>query len=198
MTMWPNTEMDQLAAPLLRCRVAGQISLDSVMRHCLLALCVMLLFAGCAGYKLGPTNGLEAGARSIQINPPFNTTFEPRIAVALNQQLRKQLQRDGTYRLETRGEGDVIVTTTIVGYEKVGESFEPRDTLTVRDYRVHLIARVTAYDRVSGKKIVDRDFHGRTTVQPAGDQASAERQALPLLTEDLARNITSALVDGEW
>ena len=154
--------------------------------------------SGCAGYKLGPTNGLEAGARSIQINPPFNTTFEPRIAVALNQQLRKQLQRDGTYRLETRGEGDVVVTTTILGYEKTGESFEPRDTLTVRDYRVVLIAHVTAMDRISGKKIVDRDFRGRTTVQPGGDQASAERQALPLLTEDLARNITSALVDGEW
>ena len=168
------------------------------MRRSLLVVASTLLLAGCAGYKLGPTNGLEAGARSIQINPPFNTTFEPRIAVALNQQLRKQLQRDGTYRLETHGEGDVVVTTTILRYEKIGESFQPRDTLTVRDYRVNLVAHVTAYDRISGKNIVNRDFHGRTTVQPGADQASAERQALPLLTEDLARNITSALVDGEW
>ena len=163
-------------------------------------LCLVFVFftAGCAGYKLGPTNGLEAGARSIQINPPSNATFEPRIAVALNQQLRKQLQRDGTYRLETRGEGDIIVTTAILRYEKIGETFVPRDTLTVRDYRVNLIAHVTAYDRISGKNIVNRDFHGHTTVQPGADQSSAERQALPLLTEDLARNITSALVDGEW
>ena len=157
-----------------------------------------VFLTGCAGYKLGPTNGLEAGARTIQINPPVNQTFEPRLAVELNQQLRKQLQRDGTYRLETRGEGDVIVTTTILSYVRIGESFQPRDTLTVRDYRVHLSARVTAYDRVTGKNIVDREFRGRTTVQPGGDQASAERQALPLLTEDLARNITAALVDGEW
>lgn len=169
-----------------------------LVRQILVTLVAVMLLMGCAGYKLGPTNGLEAGARSIQINPPFNTTLEPRIAVALNQQLRKQLQRDGTYRLDTRGEGDVVVTTTILGYEKTGESFEPRDTLTVRDFRVVLIAHVTAIDRISGKKIVDRDFRGRTTVQPGGDQASTERQALPLLTEDLARNITSALVDGEW
>lgn len=168
------------------------------MRHFLIALGVAALLTGCAGYKLGPTNGSEAGSRSIQINPPFNTTFEPRLAVALNQQLRKQLQRDGTYRLDTKGEGDVVVTTTILHYNKSGESFQPRDTLTVRDYRVHLIARVTAYDRISGKNIVDREFHGRTSVQPGSDQSSAERQALPLLTEDLARNITSALVDGEW
>ncbi|HTD66033.1 MAG TPA: LPS assembly lipoprotein LptE [Candidatus Limnocylindria bacterium] len=158
----------------------------------------LLLLTGCAGYKLGPTNGMEAGSRTIQINPPVNQTFEPRLAVELNQQLRKQFQRDGTYSLETRGDGDVLVTTTILRYQRIGETFQARDTLTVRDYRINLIAHVTAYDRVSGKNIVDREFRGRTTVRPGADQSSAERQALPLLTEDLARNITDALVDGEW
>lgn len=168
------------------------------MRPAFLALLVAWLFAGCAGYQLGPTNGIEAGSRTIQIRPPVNKTFESRVGVALDQQLRKQLQRDGTYRLETRGEGDVVVDTTILRYEKIGETFEPNDTLTVRDYRVLLFAHVTAYDRVTGKKIVDREFRGRTQVRPGNDQSSAELQALPLLTEDLARNITSALVDGEW
>jgi hypothetical protein len=61
-----------------------------------------------------------------------------------------------------------------------------------------MFAHVTAYDRITGKNVVDRDFIGHTTVRIGSDQASSERQALPLLTEDLARNITSALVDGEW
>ncbi len=157
-----------------------------------------LLLAGCAGYKLGPSNGLEAGARSIQINPLVNQTYEPRVAEELNQQLRKQIQRDGTYKLRTRGDGDVVVTTTITKYNRFGETFQPRDTLTVRDYRLQLAAFVTAYDRVSGKNLVNREFIGRTSVRIGADQASSERQALPLLTEDLARNITSALADGEW
>lgn len=156
------------------------------------------LLCGCAGYQLGPTNGLEAGARTVQVKPPINKTFEPRLGVELNHHLRQQIQRDGTYRLETRDEGDVILTTTILRYEKVGESFEPRDTLTVRDYRVLLFAHVVAYDRVTGRNLVDREFRGRTLVRPGSDQSSAERQALPLLAEDLARSITSALVDGEW
>ena len=91
------------------CLVFGTWSLSGVW-----CLVFGVFFTGCAGYKLGPTNGLEAGARTIQINPPVNQTLEPRLAVELNQQLRKQLQRDGTYRLETRGEGDVIVSTTIL------------------------------------------------------------------------------------
>ena len=168
------------------------------MRAAPLLLAAALFLAGCAGYKLGPTNGLEAGARSIQIATPQNQTPEPRLAQELDHQLRKEMQRDGTYRLETRGDGDVLVTATIVRYHRIGETFQPRDTLTVRDYRVQMVAMVTAYDRVSGKNIVNREFVGRTLVRPGSDQASAERQALPLLAEDLARNITSAIVGGDW
>jgi hypothetical protein len=167
------------------------------MRIALLSLAAFLL-TGCAGYKLGPSNGMEAGSRSVQINPPVNQTFEPRIAEALNHQLRKQMQRDGTYRLNTRGEGDVVVSTTITKYNRIGETFQRRDTLTARDYRVQLFAQVIAYDRITGKNVINREFVGRTSVRLGTDQASAERQALPLVTEDLARIITSALVDGEW
>ena len=168
------------------------------MSKSLLLWSAALLFAGCAGYKLGPSNGLEAGSRSIQINPLVNQTFEPRVAEELNHQLRKQIQRDGTYKLRTRGDGDVVVTATITKYDRFGETFQRRDTLTVRDYRLQLAAFVTAYDRVSGKNLVNRQFIGRTFVRIGADQASSERQALPLLTEDLARNITSAIADGEW
>ena len=168
------------------------------MRRFFLAWGAALMFSGCAGYKLGPSNGMEAGSRSIQINPPVNQTFEPRVAEALNQQLRKQVQRDGTYRLDSRGEGDVVVSTTITKYNRLGETYQRRDTLTARDYRIQLYAQVTAYDRVTGKNVINREFVGRTSVRLGTDQASAERQALPLVTEDLARMITSALADGEW
>jgi len=168
------------------------------MRPAFASLTVALLLTGCAGYKLGPSNGLEAGSRTIQINPPQNKTPEPRIAEELNHQLRRQLQRDGTFRLATREDGDVVVNATITKYNRIGETFQRRDTLTARDYRIQLVAFVTAYDRVSGKNLVNREFVGRTLVRIGSDQASAERQALPLLTEDLARIITSAIADGEW
>jgi hypothetical protein len=68
----------------------------------------------------------------------------------------------------------------------------------VRDYSIQLFAHVNAYDRVTGKTLVDREFRGHTTVRVGHDQASSERQALPLLAEDLAHSVSSALVDGEW
>src|SRR5206468_4022441 len=125
-------------------------------------------------------------------------THEPRLTEALGISLRRTLQQDGSYKLNTEGQGDVILSGVLTAYERVGLSFQPRDVLSVRDFELRLHAHVTAVERESGRTIMDRDVQGRTTLRPGADFSSAERQAVPLLTEDLARNITSLLVDGTW
>lgn len=157
-----------------------------------------LLLTGCAAYQLGPTAGFPAGSRSIQVNPFQNETFEPRLSAPVTLALRKNLQRDGTYRLETRSPGDIVVTGALVRYDRDAISFQPRDTFTARDFEIRLIAKVTAIERASGRVVLDRQVIGRTTLRGGVDFNSAERQAVPLLADDLARNITSLLVDGEW
>src|SRR5262245_38472857 len=153
---------------------------------------------GCAGYRLGPTNGTAAGARSVQVNLFQNKTLEPRLTEAVGFSLRRILQQDGTYRLNTEGEGDVVLSGVLTAYERIGLSFQPRDTLSARDFELRLRAHITAVERGSGRAILDREVQGRTTLRPGPDFSSAEREAVPLLAEDLARNITSLLVDGSW
>lgn len=160
----------------------------------LLALCL----SGCAGYKLGPVNGVAAGEKAVQIRPFINHTLEPRLTDAVTAQVRKELQRDGTYRLATHDDGDIVVTGVITRYYRQEMSFTPRDTLTVRDFRLNLTAQVTARDRGTGKILFDRPLTGSTLVRIGSDLTSAERQALPLLAQDLARNVTSLLAEGTW
>jgi|SRR6267378_2377423 len=156
------------------------------------------VFAGCAGYKLGPTNGLAAREKSIQVNPFVNRTMEPRLTDAVTAQVRKEFQRDGTFRLATQEDGDIIVSGVITGYSRHEISFAPNDILTVRDYRVTLRAQVTARDRGTGKVLLDRPVSGFTLIRVGNDLSSTERQGLPLLAQDLARNIAELLVDGSW
>jgi Lipopolysaccharide-assembly len=163
-----------------------------------LSVALAALLSGCAGYGLGPTNGLEAGERSIQVNPFSNETTEPRLVAPVTTSIRKQLQRDGTYRLATRNEGDIIVSGHILEYDRSSLSYQPKDTLTPRDYRISIMAQVNARERHSGKVILNRRVQGHTTVRVGIDLNSAERQAIPLLADDLARNVTSLLVDGQW
>jgi hypothetical protein len=163
-----------------------------------LILCCALLWSGCAGYRLGPSNGEVAGAKSVQLKPFRNETFEPRLTEAVSTALRRVVQQDGTYRLNTRGEADIVVTGTILRYDRSGISFEPRDIITPRDFQITTLAKVTATDRATGRVLLDREVGGRTTIRMGLDLTSAERQAVPVLAEDLARNIASLLTDGTW
>jgi hypothetical protein len=156
------------------------------------------LLSGCAGYRLGPTNGLEAGARSVEIAPFSNQTLAPRLGDAFTTALRRDLQRDGTFHLATHGEADVVVSGAITKYARHELSFVPHDVLTVRDFRVTATVQLTARETSTGKIVLDAPVTGYTLVRMGSDLASAERQALPLLADDLARKASALLVDGTW
>jgi Lipopolysaccharide-assembly len=153
---------------------------------------------GCAGYHLGPSNGLAAGEKSVQVNPFANQTMEPRLGDAVTTELRRSLQHDGTYRLATHGGADIVVSGTITLYNRHELSLVPKDVLTVSDYRVTVTAQVTARDVGTGKVIFEKPVTGYTLIQVGSDLTSSERQAIPLLAEALAKNVTALLVDGSW
>jgi hypothetical protein len=163
-----------------------------------LGLGAVLALSGCAGYQLGSANGLAAHGRSIQINPFANQTVEPHLTDAVTGELRKAVQQDGTYQLASHDDGDIVLSGEITRYQRLELTFKPSDVLTVSDYRLGLTAHVTARDRSTGKLILDRPVTGYTLIRVGNDLASSERQALPLLAADLAKNVTSLLVEGSW
>jgi hypothetical protein len=161
-------------------------------------LVAAVALSGCAGYRLGPANGLAAGEKTVQITPFTNRTLEPRLGDAVTAALRKQVQRDGTYRLATRETGDIVVSGVVTRYYRQELSFVPNDIATARDYRVRLTAQVTARERGTGKVLLDQPVTGYTLTRVGPDLASTERQALPLLAEDLAKRVVALLADGGW
>jgi hypothetical protein len=153
---------------------------------------------GCAGYQLGPTNGVAAGEKSVQLAPFANLTLQPRLTDAVSSQLRKELQRDGTFRLATHDDGDIVVTGSLTRYDRLEITLASHDVLTVRDYRLSLTAHVTARERSTGKVLLDQPVIGYTIIRVGANLPESERQALPLLADDLARNVTARLVEGKW
>jgi hypothetical protein len=158
----------------------------------------MALLAGCAGYHLGPVNGAVAGEKSIEVLPFNNQTLQPRLGDAVTQALRERLQVDATYHLATHGPGDVVVSGVIIRYNREGLSYLNNDVTTTENYRVGIVAHVIARDRTTGKVLLDKNVNGYTLINVGTDLADSERQSLPLLAEDLARNITQLLTEGAW
>ena len=127
-----------------------------------------------------------------------NATAEPRLTEPLATALRRAIQQDGTYRLATHGNADIVVEGAITEFDRSGITFDPRDVLTVRDYELRMTAKFTAKDAVTGKVLINSSEFGRTTIRAGSDLPSAERQAAPLLAQDLAQRIAAAIVDGSW
>ncbi|MBI3192510.1 MAG: hypothetical protein HYZ36_07590 [Pedosphaera parvula] len=150
---------------------------------------------------------MAPGSKSIQVSLFQNRTIEPRVSEAVASALRKNLQRDGTFTLNTEGDADILVSGVITDYGRRPLTYQRRDVLSARDFRVTMTAKVKAVERTAGKVLLEREVTGTTMVRidpeqnslgVGSDQSSVERQALPLLAEDLARRVTSLLVDGEW
>jgi len=156
------------------------------------------LLAGCAGYHLGPVNGVVAGEKSIEILPFNNQTLQPRLGDVATRALRERLQTDGTYHLATHGPGDIVVSGVITRYNREGLSYLNNDVTTTENYRVGIIAHVVVRERATGKLLLDKNVNGYTLIHVGTDLADSERQSLPLLAEDLARNITELITEGAW
>ena len=159
---------------------------------------VLVALVGCAGYHFGPVNGAGAGEKTVEVLPFNNQTLQPRLGDAVTQSLRERLQADTTYRLATRGPGDIIVTGVIRSYGREGLGFLSTDAATPENFRVGAVAHVTARVRASGKLLFDKEIKGHTLVHVGADLASGERQALPLLADDLAQTIAGLLTEGTW
>lgn len=164
----------------------------------ILILTLALAGGGCAGYRLGSTDGMPSGNRTVTVHPFRNRTLEPRLGDDATFAMRKELQRDGTFRLATGPTANFELTGELIRYERFEVSFLSTDTTTARDYRIRLTAHVVARDRTSGKVMFERDVTGQALMRVGSDLPSAERQTMPLAATDLARQITSLLVDGVW
>jgi hypothetical protein len=134
----------------------------------------------------------------VQVIPFINRTLQPGLTDAVTSQMRNELQRDRSYQLSSSDEADVILSGELTSFLRSEVTLASNDILTVRDFRLSLVAHVTARDRVTGKEILNQSVTGYTLIRVGSDLASAERQALPLLARDLARNVTALLAEGKW
>ncbi len=158
----------------------------------------LVLTAGCAGYHVGPTGGVPAGSRSVQVMPFLNKTMEPRLVDAISVAVREIVQEDGTYRLDTHGEGNVILFGEITKFDRGALAFLPNNSLSVQDFTLTMTAHVTAIERGTGRTNLNTTVIGQTVIRVGADQTSAEREAIPLLATDMARNLVVLLTEGPW
>jgi hypothetical protein len=169
----------------------------------LASLLALTLFAGCAGYKIGPIKPTPMKKVSkICVKNFKNDTLEPRISALLANALIKQLQVDGTYEVTDEGRADAIIEGTLTEIERRPSRSLSGNTLQTREYLLYLRGRYKVTNARDGVILDQRNVTAYTSFFVSSpnlltaDSNQDERQALPLAAEEFASRISSIVCEG--
>ena len=162
--------------------------------RCLLTGLLAVLTGGCAGYHLGATQPLPY--RSVAVPMFKNKTLKPQLEAQVTNAIIKRFQTDGTLRIESATEADIVITGQITKFYRRELRATRIDVNAPREYRIIIEARIEARVRGTGELVfapVLVEGHADTFI--GTDLQSADEQALPLIAEDLAKRVVPLLAE---
>ena len=209
-------------------RVLGY-GLWSFLRHSSFAICHFplllagFLFAGCAGYHLGPAKpSYLQNIRRIAVPTFRNDTLEPRLEALITGTVVKQFHQDGTYEITSydgRGSGgpSLVASSSAEDRDKIAAAASGADAvlegtiervvrtptrsvrgnvLLTREFTLTVGLRYRLVERATGKVLDVGHAQGQTNFFIGGDPTQEQRQAVPLAAERAAIRLVSQLTEG--
>ena len=153
-----------------------------------------LLGAGCANYRVG--SSLPPDVTSVHVPTFVNRTGEPRLEAAATRATIARFQSDGTLRIATRGEADVVLEVLLTSLSLEPLRYDDEHVKTATEYRMTVLADMTVIHRGSGEVILQKSrVKGEADFIPVGDLFSAKRDNLPAVADDLSRRLVEGLVE---
>ncbi len=165
-------------------------------RLCVLMTGIGLLatVSGCTGYKLG--SNLPAGIRSVAVPVFVNQTGQPGLETLTTGAAIQEFQKDGALSVVPRNEADSVLEVTMTRYFLTPLRYRENKTTTAREYRLTIRADVI-FRRTSTKEILSQTsgIEGYADFEALSDLPSAQRNALPKASRDLAHRIVKTVVE---
>ena len=173
-------------------RLKSIVSPVVLIRH--LAL-VSLFATGCAGYRVGPVTHRNFSTIAV---PMFrNRTLRPQLEAQITNAIIKGLQQDGSLRVVSRKDADVVLNGSVVDYQRSALRSLSNDTDVPREYGVSITVQVEAKDRRTGEVVLKSvQVSGRADMFVGAAQQTAEEQGLPLIADDIGHQVVGLLVES--
>lgn len=160
-----------------------------------LLLALALTGAGCAHYQLG--TGSRLAFTTLYVAPVRNQAMVPQADAIVTASLREAFARDGRVTLVTSpAAADATLRVTLTAYRREMVAANPADTGLARKFALHLTASCSLTDNRTHRPLfAHRDLTATRDAYTDSGQLQAEYQALPLLAESLARQVTHTVLD---
>ena len=155
-----------------------------------LALCIV----GCAGYQLGST--LPPHLKTIAVPAFTNQSGELDIEAAVTRATLKEFQRDGTLRVASIDNADIVLEGKIISCEFEAVRYQRGNSLRAEEQRMTVRCEIVATERATGKVICKGTVSGDSTFVSNGDMTTAKRTAMRPAAEDVAHEIVNAVISA--
>ena len=157
-----------------------------------------LFLYGCAGYHIGPVKPkFMDGVKTVAVPTFDNETLIPRLEVVGAGTLIKQLQQDGTFKIEGSETADAIVECSISRINRNPARTAISDVVATLEYNLKITVKYKVTKRSSGELLDSGDVVGETSFFVSGNDVNQdEQQAIPLAIENAAVRLTSILTEG--
>ena len=160
----------------------------------ILASATLTFLAGCANYQLGTT--LPPHLRSVYVETFKNASKEPQIETTITSQTIREFQRDGQLKIKDADEADIILTGIITDYELNPVRSNRNNPKATLEYKAVIKVRISAVERISGKKVTTQTVTGSKNFEVRGDLMTARRSVLPDLSRELGRKVVDAVISA--
>jgi len=167
----------------------------------ILLLSLSLCLAGC-GYHLGGIKPTPMRRVTTVAVPTFkNNTLLPRIEAQTADAVAKQFQQDGTYRLESPDQADVIVEGTIVSVDRLPMRIFASNVLQTSEFELTLRVKYRVVDRVTGAVLMEGNAVGVTPFFSEADLVNSDlvtnqNMNYPIAAQRMAEHLVSKVAEG--
>lgn len=162
------------------------------MKRALLALPLLALLTGCAGYRLG--SPVPEVCRPIHVAAFENQTDYPMVGTLASQQLLDALIEDGTFTPTAYDNARLRVQAVIQPLDTDAVRYSRNDNLVPDEYHVALTARLYVFDAKTGKTYVNgKPITAVDSALTREDYQTGIQDALPRVARRLAQSILTEL-----
>ena len=147
---------------------------------------------GCASYTW--TSSVPEEYRTIAVPTFENRSNDAELGPITTQYTRRELQREGTFKLKRTGDAAVELQGAIVSARRGALTFDRTLGTRASSYRYTVTAEISVIDKKTGKVLVDnRKYMAETSFLTQNDLLTGQRNSAARIGQDIARQIVDDL-----
>lgn len=143
---------------------------------------------GCASYTW--KNSVPEEYRTISVPVFENRTKAAELGPIVTQYTRRELQREGTFKLKRTGDAAIELQGSITTMRRGALTYDRSLGTRANSYRYLVTAEISIIDKKTGKVLLDnRKYTAETSFLTHNDLLTGQRNAAARIGQDIGRQI---------